>query len=55
MTALNISPLTKEQKQHPDTLRLAMRLFRPVLQARVVLAEFTPRYVAANGIRGNVI
>ncbi len=55
MTALNTSPLTKEQKQHPDTLRLAMRLFRPVLQARVVLAEYTPRYVAANGVKGNVI
>jgi protein ImuB len=39
----------------PQTLRLAMRLFRPALQARVRAAGSAPQSVAAAGVKGRVI
>jgi protein ImuB len=38
-----------------QTVRLAMRLFRPALEARIRLAGRSPRTVAAAGIRGTVL
>jgi protein ImuB len=49
----NIDP--QSQAAHNEVLRLAMRLFRPALQARVHVVEYTPRSVLASGVRGNVI
>lgn len=46
---------TEEGGPTPETLRLVMRLFRPVLLANVTLAEWTPKYVAASGVKGNVL
>jgi protein ImuB len=51
---LNTKP-PSEDLSPPETLRLAMRLFRPALTARVILAEWTPKYVAASGVKGNVL
>lgn len=39
----------------PETLRLVIRLFRPVLVATVTIAEWAPKHVAASGIKGNVL
>jgi protein ImuB len=39
----------------PEALRLVIRLFRPALQARVVVAGIAPKNVVAPGVRGNVI
>jgi protein ImuB len=63
MTALNTSsaqndPKTisiKAQTKQPQTLQLAMRLFRPALQARVKVAGITPKSVVAQGVKGKVI
>jgi protein ImuB len=44
---------TKESA--PEMLRLAMRLFRPALQARVQVVKLTPKNVSANGVRGQVL
>ena len=56
MTALNISPPDAASPSAPrDTLRLAMRLFRPALQARVRLAGCAPTTVTASGVKGNVL
>ena len=38
----------------PEMLRLAMRLFRPALQARVQVIQLAPRNVLATGVRGLV-
>jgi protein ImuB len=38
-----------------DILRLAMRLFRPPLEARVQVAEQVPKKVVAAGVKGSVI
>ncbi len=54
MVHVNTAPLTSEP-QPADTIRLAMRLFRPALHARVTLAGSTPKYIAAAGVKGNVI
>lgn len=45
----------QSQAAHKGVLRLAMRLFRPALQARVYVVEYTPKNVLAPGVRGNVI
>ena len=42
------------EAQPAATLRLAMRLFRPALPARVRLVEQAPRDVAASGVKGTV-
>jgi protein ImuB len=36
-------------------LRLVIRVFRPALEARVRLAERTPKDVLAAGVKGNVV
>lgn len=41
-------------EQH-QTLRLAMRVFRPALQARVRLAGAVPKAIAAAGVKGSVL
>jgi protein ImuB len=52
MGTLNTAPLV----QPPcETLRLAMRLFRPALHARVRLAGCAPKAVAASGVKGTVL
>jgi protein ImuB len=38
-----------------NVLRLAMRLFRPALEARVKVVEYTPKKIDARGIAGTVI
>lgn len=61
MSALNTSGIenTKaasiEKQATQQMLRLAMRLFRPALQARVRVAGITPKSVVAQGVEGNVI
>ncbi|MBV9294626.1 MAG: hypothetical protein JO145_03570 [Acidobacteriaceae bacterium] len=45
---------TKEPRQQ-EVLRLAMRLFRPALQARVRVSESAPKNIVARGVKGNVI
>jgi protein ImuB len=45
---------TARTATHPST-RLVIRLYRPVLQARVIIERGYPRRVAAPGITGNVI
>jgi protein ImuB len=39
----------------PATLRLALRLFRPALHARVRLADLAPKQVVAPGVQGSVV
>ncbi len=39
----------------PEALRLVIRLFRPALQARVMVAGVAPKKVIAPGVRGDVI
>jgi protein ImuB len=39
----------------PEMLRLAMRLFRPALHARVQLVQLAPRKVIATGVKGYVL
>ena len=63
MTALNTSSIQNSQKttsvetqtKQPQMLQLAMRLFRPALQARVRVAGVTPKNVIAQGVEGKVI
>jgi protein ImuB len=43
------------QEPMPEMLRLAMRLFRPALQARVQVVKLTPRNISATGVRGQVL
>jgi protein ImuB len=40
---------------HGEMLRLVIRVFRPALEARVRLAERTPKDVLAAGVKGNVV
>lgn len=54
ISALNTAPIVQPQ-QPCETLRLAMRLFRPALHARVRLAGCAPKAVAASGVKGNVL
>jgi protein ImuB len=63
MTALNTSSIQNGQKTisietqatQQQMLRLAIRLFRPALQARVRVAGITPKSVVAQGVKGKVI
>ena len=59
MGRLNFSSIPKQKYQletsRPETIRLVMRLFRPALQAKVVVADCVPKYIAASGVRGNII
>jgi protein ImuB len=49
------SPLQNETPGNENILRLAMRLFRPALEARVKVVEYTPKKIDARGITGNVV
>ncbi len=56
MTALNTSaPDLRAPEPSQQSLRLAMRLFRPALHARVRIIEAAPQHVAATGVKGNVL
>jgi protein ImuB len=61
MTAWNASAVyslegnVKQQSEPQQTLRLAMRLFRPALHARVHLMASAPKDVVAPGVKGKVI
>jgi protein ImuB len=39
----------------PEMLRLAMRLYRPALHARVKVVQLTPQNVLASSVRGHVL
>lgn len=43
------------QPEQPQPIRLAMRLFRPALEARIQLAGSEPKTVAAAGVKGSVL
>jgi len=54
--ALTPLPSTARANQPaPEMLRLAMRLFRPALQAQVQLVQLAPKNLTAAGIRGHVL
>ncbi|HTU45468.1 MAG TPA: hypothetical protein VMF91_10425 [Bryobacteraceae bacterium] len=58
MTGLNMDEAGKLPSTRPEagqTIRLAMRLFRPALAARIRLAGTAPKAVAAAGIKGTVL
>jgi protein ImuB len=56
MTGLHTDPRPpKEQPAGRETIRLAMRLFRPALQARIRLAGTAPKAITAAGIKGTVL
>ncbi|MDQ6733336.1 MAG: hypothetical protein M3Z35_04340, partial [Nitrospirota bacterium] len=63
MAALNASSIQndpktismKAQTKQPQMLQLAIRLFRPALQAHVRVAGITPKSVVAQGVKGKVI
>ncbi len=50
-----LPPAMAQESQSQHTLRLAMRLFRPALHARVQLVASTPKNVAAPGVKGKVV
>jgi protein ImuB len=51
---LNQTPLAQKETGG-ETLRLAIRLFRPALTAKVKLSDAAPQKVMANGIKGVVL
>lgn len=56
--AFTLTPLpgsAHAENQPPETLRLAMRLFRPALHAQVQVVQLAPKNLAASGIRGHVL
>ncbi|MBV8807562.1 MAG: hypothetical protein JO033_02710 [Acidobacteriaceae bacterium] len=55
MTTLAVQPATPIENNNPEILRLAMRLFRPALHARVRVVKYAPKNVVASGVKGNVI
>lgn len=46
---------SQEWAAAPEALRLVIRLFRPALQAQVMVTGIAPKNVVAPGVRGNVI
>jgi protein ImuB len=56
---LNTQPPLEDESSppvaRPEMLRLVIRLFRPVLLATVTVAEWTPKHVAASGVKGSVL
>ncbi len=54
MTSLTAQAATPIEN-NPGILRLAMRLFRPALHARVRVVKYTPKNVVAPGVKGSVI
>jgi protein ImuB len=57
MAPLNVAAMGKplDDPTPPEVLRLAIRLFRPALEARVRLVEFAPQDVMAPGVKGKVL
>ncbi len=56
MVGLNFPRESKaEERPQGEMLRLAIRIFRPALEARVRLVEMTPKDVTAAGVRGTVV
>jgi len=55
MRAFSSSEPVPQSTEAPQVLRLAMRLFRPALPARVRLLAAAPQAIAAPGVRGAVI
>jgi protein ImuB len=58
--ALDTVPVLREclQSESPgneNVLRLAMRLFRPALKARVKLVQYAPKKIDAPGVAGNIV
>ena len=49
------SPLQSGAPSDENVLRLAMRLFRPALEARVKVIEYAPKKIIARGIAGAVV
>jgi protein ImuB len=47
--------LAETGEARPEMLRLAMRVFRPALQARVQVLQLAPQNILAAGVRGNVL
>ena len=45
---------SNQERTKPDMLRLAMRLFRPALHARVHIVQLAPKKVIAPGVQGHV-
>jgi protein ImuB len=54
MVEVNTGPPV-DSPVHSSAIRLAMRLFRPALRARVTLAGSAPKHVAATGVKGKVL
>ncbi|MBV9759960.1 MAG: hypothetical protein JO340_05305 [Acidobacteriaceae bacterium] len=66
-TSLNLRPpdklvldpdklvLDQDSATPQQTIRLAMRLFRPALEARVRLAGAAPKIISASGVKGSVV
>lgn len=54
MVPVNTAP-PEDDLVSAETIRLAMRLFRPALHARVTLAGSAPKHITATGVRGNVV
>jgi protein ImuB len=48
-------PSTTSDQPPPEMLRLAMRLFRPALHAKVQVVKLAPQNVRATGIKGHVL
>jgi protein ImuB len=51
----NCAPAPTQTTPNPEILRLAMRLFRPPLEARVQVAQQAPKKVVATGVKGIVM
>jgi protein ImuB len=51
----NCTPAASPTTPKPEILRLAMRLFRPPLEARVQVAQQAPKKVVATGVKGIVV
>jgi protein ImuB len=47
--------MTTAADEHEQTLRLAIRLFRPALHATVTLKGMAPQHVIATGVKGKVL
>jgi protein ImuB len=45
---------SEEEEAKPEVLRLAMRLFRPALQATVQVVQLAPKLIVAAGVKGKV-
>ncbi len=51
----NTSLKQQPHEAKPEMLRLAMRLFRPALHARVQVVQLAPKNVLAAGVKGDVL